>query len=110
MKLVDLPYGIIDWSSVLPETVPGATGSATARSRACGEFQLRLIHYSPGYLADHWCDKGHIIFVVAGKLAIEHRDGGRHELASGAVWHVADSGAAAHRVVCPRGATVFIVD
>ena len=51
-----------------------------------------------------------MLFVVAGALVIEHRDGGRYGLSAGASWHVADHGAAAHRVVCEKGATVFIVD
>jgi quercetin dioxygenase-like cupin family protein len=75
-----------------------------------GDVQLRLVEYSAGYLADHWCDKGHILFVTAGTLTIEHRDGQRYELTAGAAWHVGENGAASHRVVCETGATVFIVD
>jgi hypothetical protein len=90
--------------------VPGATGTATARTRRFGDTQLRLVDYSAGYLADHWCDKGHVLLVVAGSLVIEHQDGRRYDLTAGMSWHVADDGAAAHRVVCEKGATVFIVD
>jgi len=110
MKLADLPCGMIDWASLLPSTLPGETGSVTQRSRSFGDLQLRLVEYSPGYLADHWCDKGHILLVTEGELTIEHRDGRRYELATGATWHVADNGASAHHVVSERGATVFIVD
>ena len=110
MKLADLPCGAVDWARVLPTIHPGETGTATARTRAAGDIQLRLVEYSAGYLADHWCDKGHILFVTAGSLTIEHRDGVRHDLAAGASWHVADEGAPAHRVICEHGATVFIVD
>jgi hypothetical protein len=110
MKLADLPCGAVDWTNVPVATHAGETGLATQRARRLGEIQLRLVEYGAGYLADHWCNKGHIIFVVAGELVIEHRDGGRSELAAGMTWHVADNGAPAHRVVCARGATVFIVD
>ena len=65
---------------------------------------------SPGYVADHWCPKGHVLFVIAGALAIEHRDGARYELSEGTTWHVADDAGAPHRVLCEQGATVFIVD
>jgi hypothetical protein len=110
MKLADLPCGMIDWASVPPSLHPGETGAATARTRQFGNIQLRLVEYSAGYLADHWCDKGHILLVTDGAVTIEHRDGARYDLAVGASWHVADNGASAHHVVSERGATVFIVD
>lgn len=110
MDLKGLPCGMIDWAKEPAETGPGETGTASARARRFGDIQLRLVDYSAGYLADHWCDKGHVLFVVAGALIIEHRDGSRYELSPGATWHVADHGGPAHRVVCASGATVFIVD
>ena len=110
MNFPGLPCGMIEWANEPAETSPGETGSASARTRRFGDIQLRLVDYSTGYLADHWCDKGHVLFVVAGGLVIEHRDGSRFELAPGMTWHVADHGAAAHRVICEHGATVFIVD
>jgi hypothetical protein len=110
MDFPGLPCGMIDWANEPSETVPGATGTATVRTSRFGDTQLRLVDYSAGYLADHWCDKGHILFVTDGALTIEHRDGTRFELATGATWHVADNGASAHRVVCEKGAKVFIVD
>ncbi|MFZ2006243.1 MAG: DHCW motif cupin fold protein [Stellaceae bacterium] len=110
MDFPGLPCGMIDWANEPSETLPGETGTATARTRRVGDLQLRLVDYSAGYLADHWCDKGHVLLVVAGSLVIEHRDGRRFALATGATWHVADHGAPAHRVVCEHGATVFILD
>jgi hypothetical protein len=110
MKLADFQRGMIDWMSVSRTTHPGATGHAVMRSRVLGDIQLRMVEYSPGYLADHWCDKGHILLVTEGAVLLEHRDGTRYELSAGVSWHVADNGAASHRVICEHGATVFIVD
>jgi hypothetical protein len=110
MKLAELPCGIIDWTGISPTSHPGETGTATARTRGFGDIQLRLVDYSAGYLADHWCDKGHIILVTEGAVTIEHRDGTLYELSAGTSWHVGDGGAPAHRVLSERGATVFIVD
>jgi len=110
MKLAQLPCGLIDWMAVSATEHPGDTGAATMRSRIVGDFQLRFVDYSAGYLADHSCDKGHIMLVVEGALTIEYRDGGRHDLTAGMSWHVADNGAAAHRVFSKAGAKVFIVD
>jgi hypothetical protein len=110
MKLTGLPCGAIDWAEIAATTHPGETGAATMRAQVLGDLQLRIVEYGAGYLADHWCDKGHVIHVIAGPLTIEYRDGSRHELAAGMSWHVADNGAPSHRVVCERGARVFIVD
>jgi hypothetical protein len=110
MKLADLPCGMIDWADVPRTSHPGETGHAAMRSRLLGDIQLRMVEYSAGYVADHWCDKGHILLVTEGAVVLEHRDGMRYALAAGTAWHVADHGAAPHRVLCEQGATVFIVD
>ena len=110
MKITDVPFGTTDWATVEATEHPGLTGRALWRTRQFGDIRVRLVEYSPGYLADHWCDKGHILFVVAGELTIEHRDGTSYELGRGMSWHVADEVFAPHRVLCKRGATVFIVD
>ena len=110
MKLTALPCGAIDWTALPTTAHAGETGAATMRSRSFGDIQLRLVDYSANYLADHWCDKGHVLFVVRGALTIEHRDGSRSDLTAGMAWHVADDGASSHRVFSERGAQVFIVD
>ncbi len=110
MKLSDVPQGMVDWVRVAPSVLNGDSGTAAARARQVGDIQLRIIEYSAGYVADHWCPKGHILYVVAGALVIEHQDGKTYPLAAGATWHVADDQGAPHRVVCEAGATVFIVD
>ena len=75
-----------------------------------GDIQVRVVEYGVGYVADHWCHKGHILFVLTGTLTIEHDDGGSYDVAAGESWHAGDDQGAPHRVVCPDGATVFIVD
>ncbi|MBV9825111.1 MAG: DHCW motif cupin fold protein [Alphaproteobacteria bacterium] len=110
MKLADLPPGIIDWNN-LPETRQwGEVGEAISRSREYGPLQLRQVDYRPGYIADHWCNKGHILFVLTGSLVIEHQDGRQFDLSAGMTWHVGDDVHPAHRVICRDGARVFIVD
>jgi hypothetical protein len=104
MKLEDMPVGAIDWSGMPAVEHPGETGTVT------GDTQIRLVDYSPGYVADHWCAKGHVIFVAEGDLVIEHQDGSRYPLAAGTSYHVADNDGSPHRVICEGGATVFIVD
>jgi quercetin dioxygenase-like cupin family protein len=111
MKLTNMPEGVADWSRMPATTVPGASGTANARARQVGDVQLRVVEYSPGYLADHWCSKGHVMYVIAGELTIEHQtDQPAYELATGMSWHVADDQVPAHRVRSKKGATVFILD
>jgi len=109
MNLGDLPLGLTDWSQI-PESVhPGAPGTATVRSRQLGDIQLRLLVYSPNYVADHRCQKGHIVYVIQGQVVTEHRETTNYTLESGTTYHVPDNGPP-HRAVSHGGATVFIVD
>jgi len=110
MKLGKVAPGAIDWPQEPVSAQPGETGAAMSRMRMLGDTQLRIFDYGAGYIADHWCGKGHILFVVSGALAIEHQDGNRYELAAGMSWHAADGEGSPHRVVSERGAQVFIID
>ena len=109
MHLRDIPFGTTDWAAVPETRHPGETGEAIWRTRQFGEVRVRMVEYSPGYLADHWCDKGHIILVLEGELITELKDGRVVVLGSGSSYQVAD-GAMAHRSRTARGAKLFIVD
>jgi len=110
MKLSELPTGLIDWSNAPASSHSGASGTAAVRARQLGDIQIRLVAYSAGYAADHWCHKGHILFVVSGSVTIEHADGRRYEAAAGTSYHVPDDDSAPHRLNTDEGASVFIVD
>ncbi len=69
-----------------------------------------MVEYTPGYLADHWCDKGHILFVIEGELTTELKDGRTFKLTAGCSYQVSDFGDAAHRSITQTGAKLFIVD
>ncbi len=88
----------------------GATGKAIWRTRMVGEMRVRLVEYSPGYLADHWCDRGHVLFVIEGELDSELKDGRTFHLKPGMSYHVSDNGDPAHRSSTSVGARLFIVD
>lgn len=109
MKMTDIPFGVTDWSTVEQTEHPGETGMAYWRTRQFGELRVRLVEYTPGYLADHWCAKGHILFCVAGELETELEDGRRFVLTPGMSYQVAD-GAEPHRSRTAAGARLFIVD
>lgn len=109
MKLVDIPFQSIDWARVEPTRHPGAPGEATWRTREVGNVRVRLVEYGPGYVADHWCERGHVIHVLAGELTTELRDGRCFTSPAGQTYLVAD-GDGAHRSRTATGATLFIVD
>jgi hypothetical protein len=109
MKLRDLPFTAIDWDALVPITHPGAPGTATWRTFERGDVRARVVEYAPGYVADHWCARGHVVFVLSGELVTELRDGRRVTLAAGQGYAVADDDGE-HRSSSPRGARLFIVD
>lgn len=109
MKLINIPFGTTDWSAVEVTTHPGAPGVARWRTRHFGELRVRMVEYSPGYVADHWCEKGHILLCLEGELHTELDDGRVVVLTPGMSYQVAD-GAQPHKSRSPQGATLFIVD
>ena len=110
MKLPASTFEIVNWDDVPVTEHPGETGAATWRTILIGDVRVRQVEYSVGYLADHWCDRGHILFVVDGELVTELRDGRVLRLTRGMSYHVSDFGDAAHRSSTEKGAKLFIVD
>jgi hypothetical protein len=110
MKLPVSAFEVTDWAAVEVEEHPGETGVATWRSVMLGEIRIRRVDYSPGYLADHWCDRGHILYVLSGELETELRDGRTFRMTAGQSYRVSDLGDAAHRSSTRVGAQLFIVD
>ncbi|MEZ5740057.1 MAG: DHCW motif cupin fold protein [Burkholderiaceae bacterium] len=109
MKMTDIPFGTTDWADVAETEHPGDSGSAYWRTRRFGDIRVRMVRYSAGYLADHWCEKGHILLCLEGELTTELRDGRVFTLRPGISYQVADA-AEAHRSSTATGARLFIVD
>jgi hypothetical protein len=107
--MADIPFGTTDWSTVERTEHPGERGVAYWRTRAFGGLRVRMVEYSAGYLADHWCSKGHILLCLEGELHTELDDGRSFTLTPGMSYQVAD-GAEAHRSSTQDGAKLFIVD
>ncbi|MBB1626115.1 DHCW motif cupin fold protein [Achromobacter sp. UMC71] len=109
MKMSNIPFGTTDWSDVDATEHPGDTGMAYWRTRQFGDLRVRMVEYTAGYLADHWCSKGHILFCLEGELHTELEDGRRFVLTPGMSYQVADQ-AEPHRSSTAIGAKLFIVD
>jgi hypothetical protein len=109
MRMSDIPFAATDWARVERTEHPGETGVARWRTRCFGDVRVRMIEYSPGYLADHWCEKGHVLLCLEGELHTELADGRDVVLTPGMSYQVAD-GAQPHRSRTETGATLFVVD
>jgi len=109
MQIRELPFSTTDWSSVERTEHKGETGAAFWRTRQFGDVRVRMVEYTPGYLADHWCSKGHFLLCLEGQLETELEDGRRFTLSPGMTYQVADQ-AEAHRSSTKTGAKLFIVD
>ena len=109
MQMSDIPFGITDWSKVERTEHRGETGMAYWRTQTFGGIRVRMVEYTPGYLADHWCSKGHILLCLEGELHTKLADGRTFVLTSGISYQVADN-AEPHRSSTRTGAKLFIVD
>lgn len=109
MQMADIPFGVTDWASIEPVEHRGERGIAQWRTCHFGTVRVRRVDYSPGYFADHWCTKGHILLCLEGELHTELADGRHFTLGPGMSYQVADD-AEAHRSSTDVGARLFIVD
>jgi len=109
MQITDLPFGTTNWAEVERTEHTGDTGVAYWRTQNFGDMRVRMVEYSAGYLADHWCSKGHVLFCLEGELDTELEDGRIFTLTPGMSYQVADN-AEAHRSSTKVGAKLFVVD
>jgi hypothetical protein len=110
MQLPVSAFQVLDWEKVPVTEHIGETGRALWRTMAMGDVRIRHVEYSAGYVADHWCDRGHILLVLEGELVTELQDGRSFRLTRGMSYQVSDHGDAAHRSLTETGAKLFIVD
>jgi hypothetical protein len=109
MKIEDVPFVVTDWSRVPRTTHAGEAGVAHWRTLEAGNVRVRIVEYSAGYVADHWCRRGHVLLVLEGELLTELQDGRVYTLTSGMSYQVAE-GIEPHRSRSPSGARLFVVD
>lgn len=109
MLMKDIPFGTTDWSTIAPTEHRGETGLARWRTCQFGSLRVRMVDYSPGYRADHWCSKGHVLLCLEGELRTELQDGRVVVLTAGMSYQVGDD-TAPHRSYTATGARLFVVD
>jgi hypothetical protein len=109
MQIQNVPFIVTDWSKVAPTEHAGEQGKALWRTLEVGNVRVRMVEYTPGYIADHWCARGHVLLVLDGELVTELKDGRKFHMYPGMSYQVA-SDAELHRSSTKAGARLFIVD
>ncbi len=109
MLIPTYPFHTLNWSQIEKVIHPGKSGIALWQTFMMGEIRIRMVQYSPGYSADHWCDKGHIIYCIEGKMTTVLEDGRTFILKKGMTYHVGDQ-SDTHQSSTATGCQLFIVD
>ncbi len=105
----NIPFQTIDWASIEKVEYKGETGVALWQTIQFAGLRIRLVEYSSGYLADHWCQKGHIVHCLEGEFISELQTGARIKLTKGETYVVSDE-LSSHRSVSENGVKLLIVD
>ncbi|MEU4393779.1 DHCW motif cupin fold protein [Kribbella sp. NPDC023855] len=109
MDMTGVSFGTTDWATVPVSKHEGERGTATWRTREFGSVRVRMVEYSPGYTADHWCSRGHVLLVMEGSLTTELADGTIVTINAGSSYQVGDD-MEQHRSSTEEGARLFVVD
>jgi hypothetical protein len=107
--MLSIPFHITDWSKVPQVRHNGEHGHASWKTLQYGDLRIRMVEYSPGYLADHWCTRGHLIFCLEGSMTTELSDGRHFLLEPGMSYEVSDE-LSSHRTSSGGGVRLIIVD
>ncbi len=109
MKPSEIPFQSIDWS-VIPKVIyPGEKGTATWQTIQFEGLRVRIVEYTAGYLADHWCRKGHIVHCLEGEFVSEMETGESFTFTKGMTYVVSDE-LSSHRSVSEQGVKLLIID
>ena len=109
MNSHNIPFQVTDWEKIPVTEHKGETGTAYRRTLKLADLQVRLVEYSENYKADHWCEKGHILYCIEGEMISELSDGREFKLTAGMSYQVSDD-LSSHRTRTEKGAKLFIVD
>jgi hypothetical protein len=109
MKYKNIPFQTIDWSIIPQEEFKGETGMAYWQTIHYNGFRIRIVEYTKGYIADHWCTKGHIVHCLEGEFESELGDNRNFKLSKGMTYIVSDE-LSTHRSTSMNGVKLLIID
>ena len=109
MTTNNIPFQTIDWTIIPKVEYKGETGAAIWQTLQFPGLRIRIVEYSKGYLADHWCQKGHIVHCLEGEFISELQSGDKSILKKGMSYVVSDD-LSSHRSFSKNGVKVMIID
>lgn len=109
MNEINIPFQVIDWEAIKKDIYPGEAGNAFWQTVNLPGLRMRTVEYSDGYVADHWCQKGHIVYCLEGELITEQEDGSAFILKKGMTYVVSDE-LSSHRSIAKHAVKLFIID
>ncbi|WP_319543438.1 DHCW motif cupin fold protein [uncultured Pseudodesulfovibrio sp.] len=109
MNEKNIPFQTVDWSTVPKTEHKGHTGVAYWQTLQFAGLRVRVVEYTPGYVADHWCEKGHIVYCLEGEVTNERQGASDSVLTPGMSYIVSDD-LSSHRSVTEKGVKLLIID
>jgi len=104
-----IPFQTIDWSQIAKTEHPGESGTAYWQTMQLGGLRIRKVIYSENYIADHWCQKGHIVHCLEGEFVSELENDQKIILSKGMTYIVSDN-MSSHRSMTTKGVELLIID
>ncbi len=108
-ELENIPFQMINWDLVPEERHEGQDGYAIWKTIQFKELRIRMVKYSAGYLANHWCHKGHILHCLKGEMVSELETGEKSVMKTGMTYVVSDD-LSSHRSYTKDGVELLIID
>ncbi len=105
----NIPFLTYNWSAIEKVEHKGETGTSYWQTIQLQGLRVRIVEYSKGYLADHWCQKGHIVHCLEGEFVTELQSGEKFTLSKGMCYIVSDE-LSSHRSVSKEGVKLLIID
>jgi hypothetical protein len=105
----NIPFQTLDWTGIEIVEHKGDTGSAFWQTVQYEGLRIRLVEYTSGYVADHWCQKGHIVHCLEGEFISELSTGEKFTLMRGQTYVVSDE-LSSHRSASINGVKLLIID
>jgi hypothetical protein len=107
--MTNIPFQITDWSKISKTEHTGETGTSFWQTQQFDGLRVRMVEYSAGYLADHWCQKGHIVHCLEGEFISELQNGEKSLMKTGMTFIVSDD-LSSHRSFSEKGVKLLIID
>jgi hypothetical protein len=105
----NISFQAIDWSTIPTTEHKGENGTAFWQTAQFPGLRIRIVEYSKGYKADHWCQKGHIVHCLEGEFVSELQNGEEFLLTQGMTYIVSDE-LSSHRSITKSGVKLLIID